>query len=270
MSTLLMSLTLLATLSAQAGNNDGAGAALAREILDRPANQGRVGTMNFQLLNAAGRNRTRVAVMAHSESDEQVRVAIYFTAPAAIEGTAFVNHEQGEQVDASWLYLPATERVRRLPNSERGDYFMGTDLTYGDIKDNFKFRLEDWHFTLGEDVQHQGARHAVLLGEARSAALAREMGYSAFMALVDPETLFPVVIEFSDTEGQPLKRVTVEEQGLIGEAWTALRFSVQQHQTGHRTEITFEDMRHVPDLDPRVFEARALAYGVPRNLLVAR
>lgn len=143
---------------------------------------------------------------------------------------------------------------------------MGTDLTYGDIKDNFTFRLEDWHFSLEGQATHDGKTHQVLTGNAKSADIAAETGYGAFRALVDLNTLFPVVIDFADPEGAPLKRVTIEEQQLIGGAWTALRFTVDQRQSGHQTRIRFEDMRHVPDLNPQVFDAGALAYGVPSIL----
>ena len=258
----LLALSLL-SLAAMADPGQ-AGEALARQILERPANDGRVGTMHFELINAAGRTRSRAALMAHSEAGREVRVAIYFTAPAAIQDTAFLSHDRPRAGDATWLYLPVTERVRRLPASERGDYFMGTDLTYGDIKDNFKFRLTDWHFRADGEADHDGRPHPVLLGTARSAEIERETGYGGFRALVDPETWFPVVIEFADPDGAPLKRVTITEQGLVGDAWTALRFEVVQHQTGHTTRIRFEDMRHVPDLSPRVFDANALAFGVPR------
>ena len=77
-----------------------AGEALARQILERPANDGRVGTMHFELINAAGRTRSRAALMAHSEAGREVRVAIYFTAPAAIQDTAFLSHDRPRAGDA--------------------------------------------------------------------------------------------------------------------------------------------------------------------------
>ena len=240
------------------------GQTLAQRIYDRPASAGRVGTMNFRLINKRGRSRERVALLAHSEIEGTTRVAIYFSAPAAIQNTAFLNHEHDHSEDDSWLYLPATERVRRLPASERDDPFMGTDLSYGDIRDNFRFPPEHWAFRAGGMVTDEGRQLRQLDGRAQSDASAREMGYGSFEALIDENSLFPVRIEYFDIHDQPLKRVKVREVGLVGEAWTALRFEVDNHQTGHRTEVFFDNMRFIPNLDERVFQAAALADGIPR------
>lgn len=236
---------------------------LARSIAERPANEGRVGTMNFRLVNADGAVRERSARMFHSDRDDTVRIAIFFEAPAMIAETAFLSFDHAESEDENWLYLPATDRVRRLPTSERGAWFMGTDLTYGDVKDNFKFQLSDWNFTLEAPEIVDGKSYPVLAGVVRSPEIGMELGYASFRARVDEESLFPVEIAFSDTDGAPLKVVQVERVEQVGGAWTAMRFTVDNLQTGHRTEIEFTDMTYVPDLDPLVFDPDALAYGVP-------
>lgn len=240
------------------------GLALGQMIHARPASSGRVGTMNFRLINKRDRIRERAALMAHSEIEGTTRVAIYFSSPASIQNTVFLSHEHVDQDDDSWLYLPATERVRRLPASERADPFMGTDLSYGDIRDNFRFPIEHWQFRAGGRVEENGHELRILQGRARSDESAREMGYGRFEARIDETSLFPIQIEYFDIHDQALKQVTVSRIGQVGEAWTALAFEVQNHQTGHRTEVFFEDMRFVPGLSERVFQPTALADGLPR------
>ncbi len=235
--------------------------ALAEAIAGRPANEGRAGDMVFELTAASGAVRNRRALMIHSDKDDFIRIGIFFNSPAAIADTAFLSHDKAGTSDENWLYLPATERVRRLPASERGSYFMGTDLTYGDIKDNFRFNLDDWTFSGG--TTDPGTGLVALEGHVRTPDLGREIGYSRFRALVDTETLFPVRIDYDDTSGKPLKRVEVLEQDLIGGAWTAMRFEVHNLQSGHRTRVHFENMRHVPSLEDRVLTSAQLALGAP-------
>jgi len=261
---IVLSLLLTGTAWATDWPENPEGQALAERIFERPASPGRVGIMNFELTNKRGRSRERVALMAHSEIEEATRVAIFFTAPAAIQNTAFLSHEYEASDDDSWLYLPATERVRRLPSAERGDAFMGTDLSYGDIRDNFRFPPEHWRFRANGTREVDGRQLIALEGLAHDEKSAREMGYGRFEALVDETSLFPLVIEYFDVHDQPLKRVTVGEVGLIGNAWTALRFQVENHQSGHRTRVFFDNMRAVPNLSNRVFQPTALADGVPR------
>jgi hypothetical protein len=243
---------------------DPAGEALAQRIAERPANEGRVGDMHFTLTGGSGDTRKRQALTIHSERQGTIQIAIFFVSPAAIQNTAFLSHDRRVGEDGTWLFLPTTERVRRLPASDKGDYFMGTDITYGDIKDDFKFPLEYWTFSAVGSRQHKGGSYAVLRGVARSAAISQETGYGAFEALIDTASYFPVWIEYTDPEGKALKRAIVHEQSKIGGAWTALRFTVENLQTGHRTDVDFANMRHVEALPESVFDPEALGSGIPK------
>jgi hypothetical protein len=260
---LLLCALLFAGLLANPAGAVSEGATLAKKIADRPVNESRVGKMRFELTSASGAVRRREALMLHSQEPGASRIAIHFETPAAIQNTAFLAHDNSASPDESWLYLPATERVRRIPASDRGDYFMGTDITYGDIIDNFRFALKDWTFSAGGQRSHAGALLPVLKGEARSAALAKEMGYGSFEAIVDPETLFPVLVVYADPDGTPLKRVEVLEQQRVGGAWTAMRLRIDQLQTGHRTLVQFENMRALQSLPLGAFDPAALGAGPP-------
>lgn len=243
--------------------NQNTAAALAKLVIDRPANEGRVGTMHFELKNKSGRTRKRTALMVHADKGSVEQIAIYFTKPSMIENTAFLSHNHDTRQDQNWLFLPATDRVRRLPVSERSDYFMGTDITYGDLQDNFKFALDDWSFVDAREGAIGGKTYPLLEGKAKSAAKTKEMGYSSFRALIDRKTGFPVFTEYADADGQLLKRIRVYETKLVGGAHTAMRFSVHNIQTGHTTLVHFTNMRHVPNLDDSVLSSASLSYGVP-------
>lgn len=237
--------------------------ALAKMVNDREANEGRVGSMHFQLVNKSGKKRDRTAVMVHSETIDVERIGIYFTKPAMIADTSFMSHDYRASDDSNWLYLPATDRVRRLPMSDRGDYFMGTDLTYGDIKDNFKFAADDWSFGVDGYESLNGKSYPVLTGRIQSSKIADQTGYSAFRALIDTETAFPIQIDYKDEDGDDLKTVNVRKLDQIAGAWTAMEFSVQNLQTGHATKIHFTEMRHVTNIDDYIFDPDALVDGVP-------
>lgn len=236
--------------------------ALATKIAERPTNVGRTGEMHFTLSNAKGRQRTRAAVLQHADVADMTKLAIHFTAPAAIADTGFLSHDADTGEDQSWLYLPATDRVRRVPTSDRGDYFMGTDLTYGDLQDNFKFQLEDWVFFGG----HKTSRGDKTLWQLQGTATAdaqRSLGYQSFTALVDPKTLFPIELTYTDQDGEPLKQVQVLAQEQLDGAWVATRFRVHNLQTGHQTLIELRNLRTVNDMDLSRLEADALDLGAP-------
>ncbi|MEM9744354.1 MAG: outer membrane lipoprotein-sorting protein [Pseudomonadota bacterium] len=235
--------------------------ALAERLADRPASEGRVGHMHFRLTNARGRVRERTALLIHSEAEDAVRIAIQFEAPAAIRNTGFLSHDFEQASDRNWLYVPVTRRVRRIPTADRGDPFMGTDLSYGDVKGDFKFDLEDWRFEQPAAPLAADTDLLPLAGTAQSDAIAEELGYQRFEAAVDPKTLFPVKTIYYDRNDKPLKSLEIHEQALVGDVWTAMHFTVRNLQTGHETDVRLSDMRYVPSLDSFYLSEQSLEEG---------
>ena len=240
---------------------------LADKVTSRQVKDGRVGYMHFTMRNNAGAERKRSALLVHVHALKQTKIGIYFTEPAGLKDTSFLSHDNTDSSDQNWLYLPATERVRKLPSSSRGDYFMGTDLSYGDIKDNFKFALEDWNFSLGEPTIKNNKTFYVLKGTAKNDVIKQEIGYASFSAVIDPETWFPINIKYTDTDNSPLKEVSILALDMIADTWVATHFSVFNSQLSHQTEILITGMQYVPDLPSYLLKPDALAYGAPVFLL---
>lgn len=255
-------LYLFLALPAWAEPSDGA-ITLAKQVNERYSEGVRVGVMKFKLTNRAGRVRVREALMMKHEKRDAIRIAIYFTAPAGIADTAFLSHDYLNKQDTSWLYLPATERVRRLPASDRGDNFMGTDLSYGDVKDHFRFSENDWDFSTADDPECQKPRCNVLTGEVKNSSVAQEIGYSRFIAFIDLKNYFPVYIRYYDPEGSELKTVDVHRLEQVGDAWMATELTILNVQTQHQTELVFENTRYLESLPLRLFTANAISDGPP-------
>ena len=65
-----------------------------------------------------------------------------------MRGTGFLTYDYADVSvdDDQWLYLPALRKVRRISASDRGDFFLGTDFTYEDIKKEQKVEINDYAF----------------------------------------------------------------------------------------------------------------------------
>lgn len=240
---------------------------VAKNVVNRTANKGRVGYMHFTMRNNSGSERKRSALLVHSQEPTHTKIGIYFTKPAGLKDTSFLSHDNSDSFDQNWLYLPATDRVRKLPSSSRGDYFMGTDLSYGDIKDNFKFALEDWDFSLGEPKIENGKVYYILQGTPKNEEIKQELGYASFTSKIDPKTWFPVNIKYTDVYNIPLKEVSILALEMIAETWIATHFSVFNSQLSHQTEIVLSNMQYVPNLPSNLLTADELPYGAPLSLL---
>ena len=243
------------------------GLAIAQKISDRNDGDARAGTITLILEDAKGNSRTRIAKSFLSTEEDLTKIAVYFTKPNKIEGTAFtsVDFSVESKQDKQWLYLPATSRVRAIPSSDRGDSFIGTDFSYDDIKSNLKFGIGDYEFAYVEDKETPDGNKHVISGVPRSDAIAKSLGYGDMKAIVDPDSWFIDMVEFSGIDRQPLKTIWVEEKEKIDGIWTATKIRAVNHRSGHSTTYKLSEVDYLSSLPEEVFESDALEYGIPED-----
>ena len=246
---------------------DEAGRALAERIDQRNDGTYVHRRVAMELITKSGSVRQRSAHILRARSESRRSALIVFSAPKSIRETAFLNHDElASDNDSRWLFIPATDRVRRLPVSQRGDYFLGTDFTYADIQSELKFDLADYDFHFLGKIR-QGDRDLLLLnGTARSVEISRELGYGEFEAKVDANTLIPVEIRFSDPRGRSLKTISVGKIAKENDIAYASEIDVVNHQSGHRTVFRYEDVRFPDRIDPEFFSSTVLRRGISRRL----
>ena len=191
-------------------------------------------------------------------------MAIFYLAPANIRGTSFLvfDYSAPDVANDQWLYLPALRKVRRIPASDRGDYFLSTDLTFDEIRNDNRVTLADWKFHVIGTDEVDGARCEVVEGAAASEQVARELGYTRARWYVDERTLIARRIEYWDRSGNLLKTLANREPRLIDSVWSASRIEVKNHKTGHSTVLEFESSR----FDGKVADALLTQQQMERGL----
>ena len=238
---------------------------VARNVFDRPEGRATQRTIDIALTNKRGRSKIRQAlVIKENRSDARV-TRITYTEPASIRETSFLSHDfhDPSRADNSWFYMPSLRKVRRVPASDRGDYFLGTDFTYEDIQSELKFDLSDYTFEYHGTSEAGGMTRHHLSGSPVSTAIARQLGYGAFTAIVDELTWMPVMVEFLDLNQGPLKTIDVTEIEQIAGIWTATEIRAFNHQTGHQTRFSFRNVSYPSDMADEHFEPPALMRGLP-------
>jgi hypothetical protein len=221
-------------------------------------------TIDMTLTNKRGRKEKRIAIV-HKQSDDTRRATrITFIAPSKRRDVTFLSHDYrtDDGADARWMYLPAARKVRRIPVSQRGNSFLGTDFSYEDIQSELKFKLDDWQFEYGGETVHEGRVRHRLSGTPRDSRTAKELGYGAFSALIDEESWMPVLINFVDPRQRNLKTIEVVALDLIDGIWTVRNVVATNHHTGHVTEFAFRDIDYDTKFDASLFDPQALGRGL--------
>lgn len=215
------------------------------------------------LTDSRGKQRERETISYRKRFEDSLRTVVFYLAPANVRGTAFLtwDYDAADREDDQWLYLPALRKSRRIPAADRGDYFLGTDLTYEDIKLDGKLAPADYRFTLEGSERDGEFLYYRLRGEPRSEAIAEELGYSHIEVRADASTWLATKVAFFDLQGQPLKTLEVTGIAEVDGTWTRSGLEVSNHQSGHRTRFEFYDIAFDSDIDDSLFTRQALERG---------
>ena len=196
--------------------------------------------------------------------DDGRRMAIFYQAPANIRGTSFLvfDYADDSRANDQWLYLPALRKVRRIPASDRGDYFLGTDLTFDEIRNDNRVTLTDWSFSVAGAADVDGERCVLVEGVTTEERIARELGYSRARWCIDRTAHIARRIEYWDRAGNVLKTVVNRKIERIDDIWTASRVEVENRKTGHRTLIEFSDAKFNASLTDAMFTQQQMERGL--------
>ncbi len=221
-------------------------------------------TLKMQLIDRRGKQRERITKTFRKYYGKERRQAIFYLEPSNIKGTAFLVYdypEKGKDND-QWLYLPALRKTRRISAANRGDYFLGTDMTYEDISLGSKLSLEDYDYKYLKSEMVDGHESYVIEGIPVDDKTAKELGYSKVQAWVDIENAMIRKAEYWDIAGNNLKTIQVTDIRKVDGIWTGHKFEIVNHKTGHKTIFTFNDVDYNSTVPDDVFTEDALVIGI--------
>lgn len=196
--------------------------------------------------------------------DEEKRTVIFYTEPTSVRGTGFLTWDYADPdvEDDQWLYLPALGKVRRISASDRGDYFLGTDLSYEEVKKENKIEIDDYRYRIVGESTVDGAEVIEVEAVPVNDRISRELGYSRVVFAIDPEILMSRRSEYWDTNGNHLKTIHNRSIEQINGIWTTTEVAVVNRKTGHSTRLRFENIDYETAIPERVFTRQALERGL--------
>lgn len=224
--------------------------------------------LSMTLIDKRGKERKRETISYRKYFGEEKKTVFFYSKPANVKGTGFMtfDYPDSEVDDDQWLYLPALRKVRRISASDRGDYFMGTDFTYEDIKQSGRLEIEDFNFSLdGEEkveVDGKEVNSIILVATPKSDEIAKELGYGKLRARVNPDNWIIVKTEYWNPKGKLLKTAKTYDIKKVDGIWTRHKYEIKNHLTGHNTIFEFSNVNYKDDIPDRLFTKNALVRGI--------
>lgn len=220
--------------------------------------------VNIKMIDKRGKVQERSLIWYRRDYADQRKSVIFYQAPANVKGTSFLTndyHAQSKE-DDQWLYLPALRRTRRISAANRGDYFLGTDLTYEDVKLAAKIGAKDYTFRSLETQKMDGRSLFSIEGTPKNEKIAKELGYSKVVYLIDSEIFIPRKITYWDIAGNMLKEVIFSDVKKVQGIYTMHRIEAENFKTQHKTSFQFNDPDYATELSDELFSEESMIRGI--------
>ncbi len=218
----------------------------------------------IKMMDRRGKTQERELAFYRNDYSDQRKSVIFYKSPANVKGTSFLTYDYQSTAkdDDQWLYLPALRKTRRISAANRGDYFLGTDLTYEDVKLGTKIGESDYNFKFIENSQLDGADILIVDGTPKSDKIKKELGYSKVKYWIDKEIMFPRKIEYWDVAGNKLKVVEFKDVKKVQDIWTVHRIEAENIKTNHKTTFLFNQLDYQTKLEEELFTEESMIRGL--------
>ncbi len=226
---------------------------VAQETYDRNVGDDMQMHGRMDLISKNGHVRTRQFISLRKDRDGERTQLIRFTAPADIEGTAFLTIEADNNSSTEQhLYLPALKRTRRIVASQKGRSFVNTDFTYEDMQ---RHPVDAWTYQLDGEETLAGRGCHILVSLPKPGT---DTQYSKLVSWIDKDSFLPLKTVFIDQKGRTAKIYTVNSFEMIDEIATETEVLMEDLLSGHKTRIKTLEISYNSDLSDALFTTRAL------------
>jgi outer membrane lipoprotein-sorting protein len=208
--------------------------------------------VRMKLINPQGNVREREMTMLRinlGKSGDQ-RYYIYFHGLADVKGTSFLVWKYPGKESDRWIYVPALKLVKRIAADDKRSSFVGSDFTYEDVSGR---NVEDETHTVVRKEDLGGRPTYVVESKPKTV-----FDYSRRLSWIDSERWLPLKEEYFDARNEPLRTFTADKVELTGKQWTIMARSMKNLQSGHRTEVVYQEVGYDLGLKPDIFTERYL------------
>ena len=175
-----------------------------------------------------------------------------FDTPADVKGTSFLSYSHSITPDDQWLYVPALKRVKRINSANKSGPFMGSQFAYEDLA---SFEVDKYKYKYIKDDTSNNIEAFVVENYPQY----EHSGYTRQLVWVDKALYIPLKVEYYDRKDELLKTLVLSEyKQYLSKYWRAHKQSMENHQNGKTTVLTFSNYEFKKGLSNADFTRNSL------------
>ncbi|MGF1451981.1 MAG: outer membrane lipoprotein-sorting protein [Opitutales bacterium] len=234
------------------------GREIMEEVATRHTSDTEAALMQMVLIDESGNAQQRRFLSAgRNKGSDAPHVLMRFLKPESIEGVTLLTCPEGGGLQ-QYLFLPAVGESREITGEGRAGYFMGSDFTFEDLREE-DMTEHEYHRRLDGEID--GQKVYVVMSVPVGVNILRATGYAHRTLYIEKESFNICRIEFfAPGRSDPIKTLEAERFRPISQDGTSRphRLTMRNHERGTTTVMTIQSSIIGLDLKEAWFEPDAL------------
>lgn len=255
-----LTLSVLALPIASLGAAELSGRDVAQRVEDASRTSSEVATFEMRIIDAKGKEKVRkIKSWSLTPKGGKDRGMLRFLDPPDVAGTALLTIEADPE-DEQWIYLPALKRTRRIAGGQKNESFMGSDLSYDDLRTQ---DLDAYDYKVLRSEKLADGDTYVLEATPVKGGKAADSAYSRSLSWVRKDDFVPLKAEMYDKDGQLEKAIAYTGYKDDGGVKRPSSVTIENRQKGTKTTLTYVERALNGAVDEGLFTSRALETQAP-------
>ena len=244
------------------------GREIMQKVQDRDDGDNIITNMQMQLIDKKKHKRVRDMKTFSKDIGDDEKKLIFFLSPSDVKNTAFLtfDYDDDNKDDDQWLYLPALNKTKRIPASDKDSSFMGSDFSYSDMTEP---DLNDYTFKILKEsvVKRKSGNLKVWQVEVtpKTQETIDETGYLKSIAYVRQDNYMVTRAKYYLKKAGRVKYMDVkkvEKIDGIDVATITTMTTKKGKRTLHKTVLIQSDIKMNQDLKEEMFSTRTIEKGL--------
>jgi outer membrane lipoprotein-sorting protein len=204
----------------------------------------------MRIVDGQGREQQRQFIILRRtvEQGGDQQMLVFFSRPSDVRGTVFRVEKKVAADDDRWLYLPSLDLVRRISSGDKRTSFVGSHFFYEDVSG--RNPAED-DFELIDETDDR----FILLATPKDPS---SVEFAQYQVEVDKTNYLPMVVEYTDGQGEVYRRVSVVSVDDVQGFPTVMRSKIEDLRSGGYTLMEFRGVEYDIDIPANVFSERSM------------
>lgn len=238
------------------------GPQIMEEVADRHKADSELELIKLVVVDEDGITQVREMLSVFSkDKNGKANHLIRLLSPEDVKGITLLTNDATSEDPEQWFYMPALGEPRKIMGENRSGYFMGSDFTYEDLR-NENTTEHEYHRLMDDELN--GRQVYVVMAAPANVDIQQSIGYANRLLYIDKETYNVLKVEFYEEDNkEPIRVLEADKYQIVDDSERPARIRMNNRSNSTYSVMTLLESRINAPVEEDIFNPESLKNWSP-------